>query len=95
MAVPHNYGHSEQENKGLKPMNRCNYCDLRSIKRRAKEGGLLVTVLRDADWGMGGVNIYVHPQGVNVKELQGGEDGERSKYRQAWFMSLPDSCACD
>lgn len=72
----------------------CNYCSLRITKNRAKKRGMKVTVLRDAKWGMGGVNVYVHPENVNIKELEGGEDGERAKYRESWLMSLPEGCAC-
>jgi hypothetical protein len=43
---------------------------------------------------MGGVNVYVHPENVDIKALAGGEDGERSKYRAAWFMELSKDCAC-
>jgi hypothetical protein len=75
-------------------MNRCNYCHMKFIKNRANRDGMKVTTLRDARWGMGGVNVYVHPASVDIKSIEGGEDGERSKYRQAWFMELTQSCAC-
>jgi hypothetical protein len=75
-------------------MTRCNYCTLKTIKSRAAKGGLKVTILGDANWGMGGVNVYVHPENVDIKALAGGEDGERSKYRAAWFMELSKDCAC-
>jgi hypothetical protein len=75
-------------------MTRCNYCILKVIKSRAEKGGLKVTTLSDATWGMGGVNVYVHPEKVDIKALAGGEDGERSKYRAAWFMELSKDCAC-
>lgn len=76
-------------------MTRCNYCDLKIIRRRAKDAGLKVTILHDAEWGMRGVNVYVHPENVDIKALPGGEDGEREQYRKAWFMSISTSCACD
>ena len=75
-------------------MGRCNYCDVLNIKRKAKESNQIVTVLRDARWGMGGSNVYVHPSSVDVKALPGGEDGRRARYRVMWAMSLPDHCAC-
>ena len=75
-------------------MSDCNYCSLQRIKRDARKDGLTVTVLRDAAWGMGGQNVYVHPKGVKIAKLPGGEDGERAKYRQSWFMELPDGCRC-
>jgi hypothetical protein len=61
---------------------------LERIKWRAKQKGLRVTLLNDAKWGMGGINVYMHPEDISIKDLPGGEDGERAQYRQAWFMSL-------
>jgi hypothetical protein len=40
------------------------------------------------------VNVYVHPENVDIKALANGEDGERSKYHHAWFMELSKDCAC-
>jgi len=61
---------------------------LTRIKHDAKQKGLAVTVLHDAKWGMGGMNVYVHPKNVSIKDIPGGEGGDRAKYRQAWFMAL-------
>ena len=72
----------------------CNLCKLRAIRRRAKEAGKVVTVLPDATWGMGGVNVYVHPKSVDVRELPGGEDGPRAEYRVSWMMEIPERCEC-
>jgi hypothetical protein len=36
----------------------CNHCTMQGIERRAKLAGKKVTVLADARWGMGGVNVY-------------------------------------
>ena len=72
----------------------CNYCHYRGILSNAKIKCLSVTCLRDQDWGLGGLNIYVHPPEIVIKDLPGGADGEREKYRMAWFMYLPDHCAC-
>jgi len=72
----------------------CNYCSFQKIKSRAKADKKKVTVLRDARWGMGGVNIYVHPPKVDVSKLSDGEDGERRQYFVAWFMELPSHCCC-
>jgi hypothetical protein len=58
------------------------------IRYRAEEKGMKVTLLRDAKWGMGGFNVYVHPKEVSIADLPGGEDGEREQYREAWLMSL-------
>jgi hypothetical protein len=64
----------------------CNYCTLKSIKRRAEEGGMTVTLLNG--------DVYVHPATVAIKELSSGEDGEREQYWRAWFMKLTDHCVC-
>ena len=72
----------------------CNYCLLKKIRKSAKKAGKKVTVLRDAAWGLGGVNVYVHPPSVNIKSLQGGEDGERAKYRRAWLAEVSTHCVC-
>jgi len=75
-------------------MTTCNFCSVKAIKKRAKEQGKKVTVLRDAKWGMGGVNVYVHEPTIKIKELLGDEDGERSKFRVAWLMELSSRCCC-
>ena len=72
----------------------CNWCSLQQIKKRAKAENKKVTILRDAKWGLGGMNVYVHPKAVVVGKLKGGEDGARKKYRTAWFQELSQSCCC-
>ena len=72
----------------------CNFCDLRDIRLQAKKENQKVTVLADAIWGMGGLNVYVHPKDVNVAKLEGGEDGERAKYRVSWMKEIPSNCEC-
>lgn len=72
----------------------CNFCNLNRIKRRAKENGMKVTVLNDPRWGMGGSNVYVHPKGLKIEKLPGGEDGPRSKYFASWMMEIPARCNC-
>ena len=75
-------------------MSLCNYCVLRSIRRRARKDEK-VTILRDSKWHGGlGVNVYVHPKQINIRKLPGGEDGERAQYRVAWLMELPNRCEC-
>lgn len=79
----------------MSELTQCNYCSLQHYHSEAKAKQLKVTVLPDAKFGLGGVNVYVHPKDVSIKELSGGEDGERKQYRQAWFMELPERCCCD
>jgi len=64
----------------------CNYCTLRRIKRRAEGNDMIVTLLNG--------DVYVHPSSVVIKELSGGEDGEREQYWRTWFMGLTDHCVC-
>jgi hypothetical protein len=75
-------------------MGICNYCILKSIKKEAQKAGFKVTVLHDAVWGFGGVNVYIHPKDVNIRKLPGGEDGERAQYRSAWMMEIGSRCEC-
>lgn len=75
-------------------MSICNYCILQSIKKQAKLKGYKVTILYDAKWGLGGVNVYVHPKSIKISDLSGGEDGERKQYRKAWMMEIPVYCCC-
>lgn len=72
----------------------CNYCNLRSIRERAKKDNMKVTTLRDAGWGLGGINVYVHSRNIDITSLKGGEDGERKKFRVAWLMELTSNCCC-
>ena len=75
-------------------LTRCNFCSLKDIRKRAKEKGGKISILNDARWGMGGKNVYRHPEGINIRNLPGGEDGERAKYRIAWMGEIPNSCQC-
>jgi len=72
----------------------CNWCLLRLIKRRAKAENKKVTILCDANWGLGGVNVYVYPKNVDIRKMKDGEDGAKKKYRTAWFQELSQSCCC-
>jgi len=78
----------------MSELTSCNYCSLQRIKARAKSENKKVTVLADSTWGLGGLNVYVHPKGIKIKDLIGGEDGERKKYRVSWFMALGNHCEC-
>lgn len=74
-------------------MSLCNYCALEDIKRRAKETNKKVTVRDNAKWGMGGVNVYMHPSDVRLSNVI--EDSKiHDKYFVAWFMELPNHCCC-
>lgn len=75
-------------------MGQCNFCSLKNIRRKASERGEKITIMKDATWGMGGINVYVHPTNIKIENISGGEDGDRAKYRKSWFMELTDHCVC-
>lgn len=70
-------------------MKDCNYCTFQRIKKRAKKEGKKVTI-RKASGPLGGVDIFVHPTGIKPEGFL-----SRAEYFEAWFMELPDKCACD
>jgi hypothetical protein len=78
----------------------CNFCTYQSIKRDAKKNGSRVVKRYAVAYQLGGVNIYVVPKGVEVpKVIKGCDvtykgDAFHRKYFRAWFMELPDHCAC-
>jgi len=78
----------------MSELTTCNYCNLKNIKREAKAVGKKVTILDDAEWGLCGRNIYVHPPEINIRLMKGGEDGPRSKYRIAWMKEISKICCC-
>ena len=70
----------------------CNYCNLRSIERRAKaDGQQRVTLIG----GIGGfIDIYVHPDSVSAQALAVGKVSERKLYWQAAMVAITDHCVC-
>jgi len=72
----------------------CNFCTLKVLQIKAKADNMIVTLLHDAEWGLHGVNAYMHPKGIDVNLLPGGDQGERKKFWRAWFMSVGDRCCC-
>lgn len=78
----------------MSELTECNYCKLSKIRASVRQSGNKVTLLADAKWGMGGVNVYVHPKAVDIRKLVGGEDGNRAQYRVSWMMEVPDHCCC-
>jgi sugar phosphate isomerase/epimerase len=59
----------------------CNYCSLKTIKRRAEKHGLKVTVI--------GGTVYAHPPDVTEPAKAEGD-----KYWTAWMMEITDYCVC-
>jgi hypothetical protein len=75
----------------MSELTRCNFCNLRDIKARAKKRGMKVTLIRDDSFKPGGKNIYVHPPSVNVRKL---EDEPRKEYCVGWMWEIGRSCSC-
>lgn len=82
-------------------MGRCNYCDMKRIKERAKRQGMVVSVR--ASSFMGGTDVWVHPPEYKLPpkseriepcdEYPNGNDAF-SRYKVGWFMEIPKRCAC-
>ena len=67
----------------------CNYCNLNSIRRHAKERRLTGTTKANED---GWTDVYVHPP--NVTEFPVDKNGERSEYFALSMMQITDHCVC-
>lgn len=74
--------------KTVSELTTCNYCNLNSIKRRAKRDGLVVTTKAED----GGTAVYVHPP--DVKEFPRKADGEPNQYWSALLMEITGHCVC-
>lgn len=70
-------------------MSRCNFCTLRLMRRRAKQDGEVVTLVRRVAanvWGGGGwIDAFVHCPDVRIIE---------HKHFAASFLELPEKCVC-
>jgi hypothetical protein len=77
----------------MSELTQCNYCSLRAIKANAKHAKQQVTLMAGQKYKTlpPGVDVYVHPRNVNVRELS---RGLREKYHRSWFMELSDHCVC-
>ena len=73
-------------------MSSCNHCLLQSLKRHAKTGEI-VTVIPSIPGKseLLGFDAYRHPVGIDIKVMS---DAERQPFWVAWFMALPERCAC-
>lgn len=93
---PTDVAHSSRITVGLSPLigvymsdRPCNYCSLRSIKKRAKEKGKEVYLFKSPiDDG-----VYVHVRKPDEPPDTRSWD-EGNKHIVAWFMELPDHCVC-
>lgn len=74
-------------------MSSCNYCNFRKLKAMAPKG-MKVTVIPSGarSLGLGGVDVYVHPETLKLKSPVSEE--YHKKYFSSWFMELPSHCCC-
>jgi hypothetical protein len=72
----------------------CNYCSYQRILHKAEaEEKKAILSSRNANFGMGGLRVYVLPPMLMLPDIP---DNELSKYDSGcWFMSVPDHCVCD
>jgi hypothetical protein len=75
----------------MSELTRCNYCDLRSIERGAKQDDMVITKL--VGW-KGGIDVFVHPSGAEITKKSQGDNHPHQKWFRAWFMSITDHCCC-
>jgi hypothetical protein len=77
----------------MSELTRCNYCSLQMYKRQAKHSGMKLTLMAGQKYKSlpAGVDVYMHPRNVNVRELS---RSEREQYHISWFMELGDHCVC-
>jgi len=83
-------------------MSQCNYCNLKNLKRIAKKNNMVIKKLT-AKWGLGGVEIFIVPHGITLKEIRLWKqpsdelpNGDKSwkRYHRTWLMKIPDKCCC-
>jgi len=74
----------------MSELTRCNYCDMKMIKAKAKKDGARVYT-RPSDFCLGGFNVYVVPKGETLDTTDPDDGG---KHWVAWMMSIPDTCCC-
>jgi len=70
-------------------------CRMEQIRRDAKKKKMRVTTLRDTEFKLGGVNVYVHPRDVKVTSASVRDPVIHDKYFVAWFMAFGAMCECD
>lgn len=83
----------------MSELTQCNYCSLQRIRAQAKHDKQIVTMMPGRTFGHGkkdgggirGIDVYVHPRKVIVRELR---PDQREKYWATWFWELTDRCVC-
>lgn len=74
-------------------MTSCNYCALKSVRVRARKEKKKVTVLTNSSRSEDGVNVYVHPKSVNMKDVAEGTK-KHERYLRVWMRGLLKYCTC-
>ncbi len=72
-------------------MGSCNYCNLQDIKRRAKQKGATVHVLKSSMDSLGGNDVFVVPKGQELDKRQPDDGG---KHWVSWLMEISEVCCC-
>lgn len=71
-------------------MGICNYCTLKHMQKEAGKSGHIVTLLQ-SDGELGGTDVYVHPQEINIEKLP---TSEREHYWKTWLWKISNQCCC-
>jgi hypothetical protein len=74
----------------MSELTTCNHCKLQRIRRDARAEGKRV-VLETSRWGMGGVEVYVHPKAVNWRLCT---VNMKRRYWVSWMMEVTEHCVC-
>ena len=72
-------------------MSECNFCTYERLKKKLPKDHKITKIRSGFNGGLGGVDIYIHPKNVKLKELS---DIDKKQYWKIWFMELPNRCAC-
>lgn len=74
----------------MSELTSCNHCNLERMRCDARAHKQRVTLI-PATWGLGGVEVYVHPRTVNVRKLT---KAQAKRYWRAWMMEVTEHCVC-
>lgn len=85
----------------MSELTSCNYCNLRNIRKIAKEQNKRVILV--ASSFMGGTEVFAVPKYVTaaqVREWKGVSESQPNggymyrKYHVSWMMEIPSQCCC-
>lgn len=78
----------------MSELTQCNYCNLETIKVGARKNKQHVTLMGSPKHKLGGVEVYVHPDHIDVGHLSQIDRKQINKYWVAWMWVIPDHCVC-